>query len=480
MHEVTAETVLRLCGEAAPKPWFPSVYAKSEGVNRDEFDDPLAALRLAGLVRIADWEPGAGQGYVITENGRVLLESPRALARLRQTGSAAPAADRDTDDIRGTPWERGETVREALIDLSLRPATIALMVAQVVVFGVGFAFAQQRGISLKDYLERGISPTIGWLGLSGTALAVGQWWRLITYCFVHGGAIHLILNLVGHRSFGPPVERMFGPWVFLAIWFVSGIGGGAAAVYANPAGVTVGSSGALCGVVAALAIGILLNREHLGSQLFAAWRQVLMQVIVLTVLISFVPHVSASGHLGGALVGMVAGALGHCVRFGVRWQRWAGVAGIVALPVVCVVLLQNYGREPREESDFSLRIRPLVSHVAERTETIRKNLLPLVETPVAQRDAESIREARDEIIPKLRPELNALLKLVEAAGPYQTARIEDARQTALKYIEVQQQLTDQIERAIVTKDREVAERHSVELILTEYRIARRQWQGLFK
>ena len=53
-----------------------------------------------------------------------------------------------------------------------------------------------------------------------------------------------------------------------------------------------------------------------------------------------------------------------------------------------------------------------------------------------------------------------------------------ARQTALKYIEIQRQLTDQIERAILTKDREVAERHTVELIGTEYRNARRQWQAL--
>jgi membrane associated rhomboid family serine protease len=479
MLEVTPEVILRLCGDAAPKPWFPSVYAKAAGLDRGALDEPLALLRLGNLVRIADWEAGSGQGYTLTDTGRVVLENPRALARLRFPELSAEPDDRDRTSIRGTTWERGETVRDALLNTSLGPMTIALMAAQIVVFGAGFAFAQQRGIALKDYLETGASPMIGWLGVSAGSLAAGQWWRLATYCFVHGGAVHLICNLIGHRVFGPPAERMFGPWPFLAIWLVSGVGGGAAAVYAQPIG-AIGSSGALCGLVTALLVAIVLNRQHVGSQLLTAWRQILTQVIVLTVLVSFVPHVSAAGHLGGAIVGLVAGGLGNYIRFGVAWQRWASFAGLIALPVACVILLQTYGRQPREERDFLTRIVPAVNHIAERTETMRKNLEPLVETPTDKRDAESIREAKDEIIARLRPEQIVVRKLVETAGPYLTAQMEDARQTALKYIDVQQQLTDQMERAVVTKDGEVAERHALGLINTEYRIARRQWQGLFK
>src|SRR4051812_23810813 len=79
---VTLESLLRLCADADPAPWYPSQYAKAAGIDRDSLDDPLTQLRLAGLVRIANWEPGRGQSYVPTDAGRAILANPRALARL--------------------------------------------------------------------------------------------------------------------------------------------------------------------------------------------------------------------------------------------------------------------------------------------------------------------------------------------------------------------------------------------------------------
>src|SRR5262249_36814302 len=140
-------------------------------------------------------------------------------------------------------------------------------------------------------------------------------------------------------------------------------------------------------------------------------------------------HVSAAGHLGGAIVGLVAGALGNYIRFGVRWQRWASIAGLAALPVMCVILLQTYGHHQQDERDLVRRIRPAVNRVAELTETMRANLLPLVEKPPAQRDAESIREAR-EIISRLRPEQDAVRQIIADSGPFATPVVEDARRAA--------------------------------------------------
>ena len=80
----TLESFLRHCAGADPAPWYPSQYARATGADRDSLDEPLGRLRLAGLIRLTDWEQGKGQGYALTEAGRALLANPRALARLRE------------------------------------------------------------------------------------------------------------------------------------------------------------------------------------------------------------------------------------------------------------------------------------------------------------------------------------------------------------------------------------------------------------
>jgi rhomboid protease GluP len=485
MPEVTAESILRLCGDAAPKPWYPSAYAKSSGINRNELDEPLAALRLAGLVRIADWEPGVGQGYVLTETGRVLLDSPRALARLRQAGAPEPAPDVDRDDaeVSDTSWDRGETIRDALLSRTPGPVTKALMAAQVVVFAYGLYLAQRANVPINQYLMSGMGGggqlALHPLEVSAGGLARGEWWRLISYCFVHGGALHLIFNLIGHQVFGTMVEKMFGPWRFLTIWVLSGIGGGAAAAVFNPEVPSVGSSGALCGLIGAVIAGVFLNRVHFDPRFMAAIRRYLLSTVLMVVLISLAPQVSWSGHLGGGVVGLVAGALCTYQRYGIGWQRWGAVLGLVALPVLCVSAVQTYGRPQRDEQTFLRVVAPAVTHVADRTETMRVNLLPLVEAPPDKRDRQSVEEALT-IIGRLRPDQEAATRLVELAGPYPTPQMEDARKTGEKYIAVQRQYTDQIERCLRNPGNDVAERHALDLINTEYRNARRQWMGLFR
>src|SRR3954447_21090312 len=109
----TPDVVLRLC--AAEKPWFPSEYARTSGTDRDALDEPLARLRLAGLVRIGGWEAGKGQWYVVTDAGRAALSDPPPLAALGQGNGPVAFADVSAPRPgRLTTWDRGEAVRKAL------------------------------------------------------------------------------------------------------------------------------------------------------------------------------------------------------------------------------------------------------------------------------------------------------------------------------------------------------------------------------
>lgn len=58
-----------------------------------------------------------------------------------------------------------------------------------------------------------------------TANLQGEWWRYLTYQFVHANLGHLIFNMWALYFFGPAVERVFGAKKFLLFYLVCGISG---------------------------------------------------------------------------------------------------------------------------------------------------------------------------------------------------------------------------------------------------------------
>ena len=79
-----------------------------------------------------------------------------------------------------------------------------------------------------------------------------EYWRLFTSVFVHGGFIHLAVNMWSLFVIGPLVERIYGNWAFAVLYVAAGIGGAIASVAASPVRIGVGASGAICGLLGAL------------------------------------------------------------------------------------------------------------------------------------------------------------------------------------------------------------------------------------
>lgn len=71
------------------------------------------------------------------------------------------------------------------------------------------------------------------LNLHPYYLRRGEFWRLGTYMFAHGGLTHLFFNMWGLYLFGRLVEDRLGPQRFLRLYFISGIIGGLAWLLAN-------------------------------------------------------------------------------------------------------------------------------------------------------------------------------------------------------------------------------------------------------
>lgn len=327
------EALLRECQQAAPEPWYPSADAERAGAERATIDAGLDRLRMGGLVRLTDWVQGKGQGYVLTPEGALVLQNPQLLRRLRD---GRPLPIEPTPEIAipqpaTSTWQRGEAVRAVILNPGKPVVTWALLGVTCAAFVIE---------ALLDSLPEGDPRRFdlaNLLFLNRPAVVVrDQWWRLLSYCLVHGGLLHLACNMYFLFSLGPLVEAMWGSARYLFVYLVAGLGGGVAVVLSNSA--AVGASGALCGLLTSMAVWVFLNRFHLG-ELSAHWLRGIGTNLILIAVISILPGVSLAGHLGGALAGAAVAFPLIYQRFGNGAERWLGLVGALAVPVFLVGLV---------------------------------------------------------------------------------------------------------------------------------------------
>src|SRR5262249_6616222 len=89
---------------------------------------------------------------------------------------------------------------------------------------------------------------IRWGASFGPRTTNGEWWRLATAMFVHGGFFQLLVSLIGIWQVGLMVERMVGSISFAAAYLASGILANLVSLWLYPVGVSMGASGAVLGV----------------------------------------------------------------------------------------------------------------------------------------------------------------------------------------------------------------------------------------
>ena len=137
----------------------------------------------------------------------------------------------------------------------------------------------------------------------------GEWWRLLSAMFLHGGMTHLLMNMVSLYIVGRGVERYFSKAAFLAIYLFSGIIGGLVSSAIHPLSVGVGASGAIFGIFGALAGFFIVHRKALGehSRMFMKDFAVILGLNFL--LGMSVDAIDMSAHIAGLAVGLLGGIL---------------------------------------------------------------------------------------------------------------------------------------------------------------------------
>ena len=137
----------------------------------------------------------------------------------------------------------------------------------------------------------------------------GQYYRLVSYLFLHGNLSHLLLNAVGLVWFGRIAAAIYGEVRFTVIYFVSGIVGGLAQVCFTDTS-AVGASGAVFGIFASVVVAIFRLRDILPEQMR---KRELRWMVIMTVaqvgLDRIIPRVAGMAHLGGIVAGLILGFL---------------------------------------------------------------------------------------------------------------------------------------------------------------------------
>jgi membrane associated rhomboid family serine protease len=130
-------------------------------------------------------------------------------------------------------------------------------------------------------------------------VADDQWWRLVTSGFLHYGLIHIGMNMLALWILGRDLELLLGRARFLAVYFISMLGGGAAVfLLGDIRSATAGASGAIYGLLGAILIAVLRLRLN---------PSMAIGIILLNLLLSVsIPGISLLGHLGGLIVGALA------------------------------------------------------------------------------------------------------------------------------------------------------------------------------
>ncbi|MBA2566698.1 MAG: rhomboid family intramembrane serine protease [Thermoleophilaceae bacterium] len=195
--------------------------------------------------------------------------------------------------------------------------TYALIAANVIAFlGV---------VASGGTLFRGGGPLTVDGALSGSFVADGEWWRLLTSGFLHAGLFHLFLNMFILYVLGSMLEPAIGKVRFALVYFAALLSGSFGALLLSPDALTLGASGAVFGLMGA-AVVVMRSRG------INPMESGIGMLILLNLGITFlVPGISIGGHVGG----LIGGGLAAYVLFelGARARMPAGAANALAAGV---------------------------------------------------------------------------------------------------------------------------------------------------
>lgn len=162
-------------------------------------------------------------------------------------------------------------------------------------------------------------PHMGLLIALGASSPDLSWWGPLTANFLHGGILHLAMNMMALYYIGPLIESLTSRSFFISTYIGSGVVGFISSAFLG--GVSVGASAAIFGL---LGCGFVHTYFYKSSRhpLFALFTSWILMGLAFGLL---VPRVDSAAHLGGLVGGCLWGLL------------WVRSSRILSMPKVFTI-----------------------------------------------------------------------------------------------------------------------------------------------
>ncbi len=162
-----------------------------------------------------------------------------------------------------------------------------------------------------------------WCAMITEPVLHGQIWRLVTSDYLHWGTTHLLMNMIGLHFLGRPLEQIWGPRKFVAVYSIAGIFGSLFYMVLTmtgwlASGIAAGASGCVLGLLGAAAV-LFPHAEVYVYFLFP----VKIRVVALVLGGWYVLNVFQGGNNAGGDACHLAG-LGFGVWWAMKGERWWG------------------------------------------------------------------------------------------------------------------------------------------------------------
>lgn len=203
-----------------------------------------------------------------------------------------------------------------------------------VLMGINIIFYIISSILSKNIIEN--DPNV--LYYMGGIVNNGQWWRLFTAIFLHGGLFHLIFNNYALYVIGPQIENFFGKYKFIIIYIVSGvIGNLLSMLFLADNNVGIGASGAIFGLLGS----ILYFGYHYRIYLDGVLKKQIIPIIILNLGLSLIlNNVDIFAHVGGLIGGVLISMAVGVDKKSSKDEKINGI--ILTAIIICFLVYLNF------------------------------------------------------------------------------------------------------------------------------------------
>ncbi len=259
--------------------------------------------------------------------------------------------------------------------LDLTPATVALVVVNVLVFAAMLVNGAGLWHSPNDV-------QLAWGAGFGPATKDGEWWRLGTAMFLHFGLLHLAMNMWALWDAGRLVERLYGSSRFIAVFVGSGLTGNLLSlIVQGDRAISGGASGAIFGVFGALLVWLWSERRLIHPTEFRWLFGGAAVFSMITIGFGlYIQGIDNAAHIGGLISGALIGiclfrplAERHDAKNGHRWFA-------VAVYLSAVLALVTHIPPPSYQWEAELQARREVREFLAADERINNEWRAILDT----------------------------------------------------------------------------------------------------